>query len=277
MNPQILIQERLKQKLVEAKAKNPRTSVRSFARQIKIPASTVSLVLLGKRKVSKELALKISDVLQFDPMERAKIVSGFEQEQKSRNKVLKAGAISPHDRNKQIEESFKPETLRLSEEKFDLLSEWYYFGILSLVQTEDFKTDAEWIAARLGLDVEIAKTAFERLITMGMITVDPSNGKATRTYKMVRTADGKKNASLRRANQQNLELAKKNLEEGIFENCDFTWINLPVDLRQIEQMKVMIRSFQSDFINTFGLAHGANEVLRVCVQAFPVSTRKGMK
>ena len=275
MNPQLLIQERLKQKLVEAKAKNPRTSVRSFARQMKIPASTVSLVLLGKRNVSKELALKISDVLQFDPMERAKIIAGFEREL-VRSKVLKAGSISPHDRNKKIEENFKPSTLRLSEEKFDLLSEWYYFGILSLVQTDDFKSESEWIGKRLGIEVETAKKAYDQLIALGMLTVDAA-GKTTRTYKVVRTADGKKNTSLRKANQQNLELAKKTLDQGSFETCDFTWVNLPVDLRQIEQMKVMIRSFQSEFINTFGLSQGANEVFRVCVQAFPVSTRKGIK
>ncbi len=269
MNAQEIFQERLRQGLLNARAKNSLVSVRSYAKQIKVPASTVSLILLGKRKVSRKLALKLADVLHLDPGERLRIEADFEKEARAKSRARTDE--SPHERSKRVPELFQNETVRLTEEQFDLLGEWYYFGILSLVQTKDFVPEPTWIASRLGIHPEQAKNAFEKLCSLKLISVDAA-GKAKREFKVIRTSDGKSSASLRAAHFKNLSLFEKALRERPFEACDATFINLPVRIGELDQMKLKIRKFHESFLESFTAPGDADEVIRVCVNLFPVTT-----
>ena len=238
MDAQLLLQERLKQRLVETKSRNSNISIRSFARHLGLPAGTVSLVLLGKRKISLKLAEKLATALQFDPNERALL----QAELKKKSASTSSTQTSTHERSRSLGTTFKPETLRLSDPQFDLLKEWYYFGILSLVQTKNFKLDAQWIAKRLNLLPSTAQAALDQLISLKLIVVE--NGKAKRNYRHVRTSDGSNQAAIKRAHEQNLELAKKAMRIRDYHECDFTSINLPANPQDLPAMKEMIRDFE---------------------------------
>ena len=255
-----LIQGRLRQRLLEAKVKNPKVSVRSFARQMKIPAGTISLVLLGKRKISSKLALKFADALFFDPMERARIEKFYTRAPR----VSKSGGSSI------LAEKLKPENLRLSADQFHVMKDWYYFAILNLIQTEDYQHNPEWIAGRLNLKPEIVKEAIERLERLNLILQD-SDGRIQRQHRHLRTSDDVQSLSARYAHHQNLDMAKVALEERAIDERDFTWLTLPVDFSQMKEMKLMIREFEDQFLQKFGKTKGANEVARMCVQLFPLT------
>ena len=267
MDAQHLLQQRLKQRLVEMKSKNPQTSVRSFARHLKMPAGTISLVLLGKRKISSKLAEKLADALEFDPAERAAIQSSILLEKPLKEKSTPR---STHRRSQELASIHKPDDLRLSSGQFDLLKEWYYFGILSLVQTRTFKNDPAWIAKRLNLLPGTAKNALEQLIQMKLIIID-ADGKAKRNYQLVRTSDGILNSSIRKSHEQSLELAKKALRIRQYDECDFTFLNFPADPNDLPEMKEMIRDFQKKLLEKFAYQPNATEVFRVCMQTFPIT------
>ena len=265
MDAQLLLQERLKQRLVETKSRNSNISIRSFARHLGLPAGTVSLVLLGKRKISLKLAEKLATALQFDPNERALL----QAELKKKSASTSSTQTSTHERSRSLGTTFKPETLRLSDPQFDLLKEWYYFGILSLVQTKNFKLDAQWIAKRLNLLPSTAQAALDQLISLKLIVVE--NGKAKRNYRHVRTSDGSNQAAIKRAHEQNLELAKKAMRIRDYHECDFTSINLPANPQDLPAMKEMIRDFEKAFLEKFAYQAEASEVFRVNIQAFPIT------
>ncbi len=268
MNAQLLIQERLRQRLLEAKLKNSRVSVRSFAKQMKLPAGTVSLVLLGKRKISYKLAQKFADALYFDPIELARLDSEFKAEP-----VLKK---SKQTSSLTTEEKFKPENLRLSADQFHVMKDWYYFGILNLISTQGYEHDANWISSRLGISAQTAADAIERLERLKLISKTKS-GKVVRNHKKLSTTDEIQNLSVRYSHYQNLELAKTALDECALNTRDFTWLTLPISDHRMPEMKLMIRKFQDEFIENFGQEHGANEVARLSVQLFPISKNKKTK
>ena len=275
MNSQKLIQERLKQKLTEAKVKNPRLSVRSFARQMKISPGTMSLVLLGKRNLSLATALKLADILELDAVERLSVKNELERERDVRAKAK--SKTSPHEKNKSLGTTLRPNVYRIPDAQFDVMSEWYYYAILNLVQTDDFCMNPDWIAKRINLNPDVAKGALDALLRMNFITIEPS-GKAKRTFQNIRTGEGNLNLSRRRANRQGLELAMESLDTKEFAEGDFSWMILPVNFKQVEEMKVTLRSYQRDFIDRYGLKTGANEVIRVGMQLFPLTTvRKNSK
>ena len=49
--------------------------------------------------------------------------------------------------------------VQLTLDHFSVISEWYHFAILSLAETQDFKSYPAWIAGRLGISQKDAKAA----------------------------------------------------------------------------------------------------------------------
>lgn len=265
MNAQILIQDRLRQRMLEAKAKNVHVSVRGLAKQLKLPAGTVSLVLLGKRRLSLKLAMRFAEALYFDPMERARLEAAFSKDKKTPRKP-KGASLNLFE----TEEKFKPDALKLSADQFHVMKDWYYFAILNLTYTDGFNNDPEWIASRLNLKVEQVSEAIDRLIRLGLLKTD-IQGKLKRTHKILNTSDQIQNLSLRYSHYQNLELAKISLDQNELNERDFTWLTVPVDFTRMSEMKIMIREFQDQFLEKFGEEKRANEVVRVAVQLFPLT------
>lgn len=261
MKAQQLIQERLRQRLLEIKLKNPSVSVRGFAKQLKLPAGTVSLVLLGKRKISQKLATKFAQALYFDPIEMARVQDEYASIKEARKKTPQPR--KPADK-------LKPENLRLSADQFHVMKDWYYFAILNLISTDDYQHDADWIASRIAIKPEIAKEALERLERLKLVTRTAS-GTIKRQHQKLNTTDEVQNLSLRYSHYQNLELAKTALDERALDERDFTWLTMPVDFKRMNEMKLMIRKFGDQFLEKFGQEKGANEVARMCVQLFPLT------
>ena len=68
-------QDILRIKFDEFLAKNPGLSLRAFAKKIALSPSTVSEVLSGKRRLSRDNALKVAKNLMFTPEEEEAFVA----------------------------------------------------------------------------------------------------------------------------------------------------------------------------------------------------------
>ena len=65
-------------------------------------------------------------------------------------RILEGLGENPEQIHKFIEKSNPTSEFDdISLDQFQVISEWYYFAILSLAETEDFKPDAKWISKRL--------------------------------------------------------------------------------------------------------------------------------
>lgn len=73
MNPQSEIQIILRQRFSEIKSRNPRFSVRAFARQLGLQASATNEIMKGQRNISQAFAEKILDRLNLNTEERISI------------------------------------------------------------------------------------------------------------------------------------------------------------------------------------------------------------
>lgn len=58
--------EWLANKMAEDKARNPRRSMRAFARKLEISPSTLSEILSGKRSITSKMARRIAEKLELD-------------------------------------------------------------------------------------------------------------------------------------------------------------------------------------------------------------------
>jgi uncharacterized protein (TIGR02147 family) len=254
-----VIQTILHRKLAEIRKKNPQYSTRAYAKKLGMSSGALTEILNGTRTVSKKIAERISIKLTLDPMERSNVMKDY---------ITAA--------NKKRVSKEQVEYLKLSMDQFAMMSEWYYFAILSMMQTRGFESSVEFVAERLGLSVPVVEKAIERMNRLGMITIS-EDGTWTRSKGGHRTTDDLANVSIQKNHFQTLELAKKALEEKAVEERDFTSLTLPLDYEDLPEAKQMIRKFQNDLFERFNGAKQSQEVFRVAMQLFPLTKKSEVK
>ncbi len=242
---QIAIQRKLNDSFSLAKKKNPSFSLRAFAKKLSTTHSALSEILKGKRTVSKKMALRLIEGLELNSKERQALLELFPGSQ------------------------FTADYVTLSEDEFDLTSEWYYFAILSLCETSDFKADPKWIARRLNIKLNESQVALRRLLRLKLLQ-KTSEGKYQRGSMAYITSDEVQNELLKKAHHQNLELAKNSLKNDSLEIRDFTTVTMAIDPLKLPIAKKMIREFH-DKLCLYLETPPKAEVYQLCMQLFPLT------
>jgi uncharacterized protein (TIGR02147 family) len=259
MNEQVALQNKLNQRFAELKRKNASYSIRALAKRIGLNSGALSSILNGKRNVSPTLARRICENLGLDPQERMEILDLFP---KKRAYSKPTQAANPDGSTSAY--------VQLSAAQFRVVAEWQHFGILVLMRTRGFKSEAEWIARRLGLTVPKTEKAISRLISVGLLeqTEDGCLKRATHKF---RTSDDVVDLSVRRSHEENMDLAKEALHKNQVTERDFTHISLAIHPKNLSMAKELIRKFEDEFAKLVE-SEDATEVYRLSMQFFPLTT-----
>jgi hypothetical protein len=252
MDAQVALQNVLRSQLAEIQRKNPRYSLRSYASKVGVHVGALSSILNGKRNVSRSLAERILQRLMLDPQERSEVLRLFPKKRVLGEVVL------------------EPRFLELSASQFKIAAEWEHFAVLSLVKCEDARADAAWIADRLRLTEARARQVVERLIDLGLLTLDSSTGKLSRSKKSYRTSDDVASIAMKKHHDQTLELAKESIYRDPVSERDLTTTTMAIDPRKISTAKELIRKFHDDLSDLLESGR-RTEVYRLSVQLFPLS------
>ena len=254
MKTEASLQKVLHERLNELRTKNPQYSTRAFAKKLGISSGAMSEILNGTRVVSRKIATRFCDRLLLDPVERSQVLGEFPESKKT----LRANPEVLH-------------YLKLSMDQFKMMSEWYYFAILSLMQTADFVADIAWVAQRLGLTKTTATQAVDRLCRLNVIKIE-ADGRWTRSSSGHRTTDDFANLSIQKAHTETLEMSLKALENRPVEERDFTSLTLPLDYEDLPEAKQMIRKFYDEFYQRFNNTKKPKETERTLRWSFPPSS-----
>lgn len=252
MNGQQTIQRILHENFLKRRERNSAFSLRAFAKQLNISAASLSEILNGKRSVSEEFAIRIAEKLCIDPKETHQLIESFGNGKQKRKK------------NKAIDNY-----LQLEADKHNIISEWYHFAILSLVETYNFNPDPKNVASRLGISIREATQAIDRLLRLDMLAKN-SEGGIVSTGKQFITSDNVANVSLRKCHYNNLDLARHSLDQDDVTQRDFTSITMAIDSKRLPEAKKRVREFLNE-ISQFLEVGKRNEVYKLCVQLFPLT------
>lgn len=175
----------LREILVEKQKKNPRFSLRAFAKVLGIQPSFLSLVLNGKRDFSEETVGLIIEKLNLDPsaarelsllVRLEKVKSAHQRDQLLQDlKVLRPDLAEIRD---------------LSVDQFKMIADWYHLPLQVLIDLEDFSWSEENAAKTIGINVHEVKLALERLAALELIEWTPgARPKALGGSRMVQTPE----------------------------------------------------------------------------------------
>jgi uncharacterized protein (TIGR02147 family) len=242
--------------------KNPQYSQRSFARQIGISHTLLSLLLNGHRAPSLGMIEKLSQKLTFPPDKTAALLEsrGF-----PKNKAAKKPSKTTTDAIARYR--------KVSLDEFALLSEWQHYAILSLLEIADTEFEAHFIAKRLGIGLALAKISMQRLVDLKIVYFDEKLNCWKQKDGPIIVENTVSTVSTRQFQRQLLDKSVESLENDPIEIRDHSSMTFSMHPKHVPYALKRIRDFRRELtreLETFG---EAQEVYNLTVQLFPTSRR----
>jgi uncharacterized protein (TIGR02147 family) len=231
---------------------NPRYSLRAFAKALELSPSGLSLILSGRRGLSKTLAKNLSEKLGLDP---------------SKSRDFIQSAVKRRSSEFQAETSSR----QLELDQFATIAEWYHFAILSLIETQGFVPDRQLIASRLGISIAEVRSAVERLQRLGIL--DTSQTKWRQVGLPIFVGNDKSTSATRSHQRQVLDKAAHSLENHPMEIRELNSVTLAVNPKHLPIARKEIKEFLLKLMNKLESKGDPTEVYSLSVQFFPVSKK----
>lgn len=263
-DPQITIQNFLRDRFFDLQIKNPQYSLRAFSQKVGLSPSAVSELIRGRRRISQKIAERIAERLLLDPHETELLLKDFRGKTRT-----PTNEITPGQRVD------KPDHLKLTADQFHLISDWKHFAILSLLETKKHESSPQWIANRLGSTASKVSACLTRLARLKLIAQTPA-GIWKRTATRLHTSDEIESASLQKAHIADMEIAKRALLDLPLELRDFTSISCPADPSVMPKVKAAIRRFREEMTEILRESP-ATEVYQMSVYVYPLTQIKSPK
>lgn len=237
-------------------------SLRGLARLAGMSPSHLSRTLSGQKKLSAASAHKLSVALNQTPEESDRLLSLIELE-KTEDSHLRTKILKRMSRNSIA----TPSTVSL--DVFRVIADWYYFALVALAGTRNFKGDSYWIARRLRIKPFEAKVALERLISLGLIK------RAGKSFEPVNdadisTTDDLSSAAIKENHSQHLSMAQRAMHEVPIELREFNNLTIAMNMADVPRAKKMIREFLDRFDHEFK-RQPADEIFQMNLQFYLLS------
>jgi len=251
--------------LAERSRTNPRYSLRSFARQMGVQPSLLSLILSGKRKLTEETAERLSERLALGKAEsnyfRLLVQLDRAKSPALRSRVLEA-IREIHPRRSDFHE--------LGVDQFKLISEWHHFALLILMAVRRFEWTTHGAAQALGLQPYEVDAAVQRMARLGLVKFN--HGRPEKLPGAIQVSSEHQSEALRKYHAQMFERAARALETQAPAERYTGTENIVLDEEQLPEAR---KIFNECFDRIIELAKSRKErksnVYHVGIQAFRLS------
>jgi uncharacterized protein (TIGR02147 family) len=243
----------LQEELIRRCKRNPRFSLRAFARALDVEASALSKILNGKRALTRRMLHRMSEQLGLGPDQ----VSEFER--------ILPNTRSGTRRAQRTEGDFR----QVSVDVFNAISDWYHYAILELLTVRGFQPNAQWIARAVGISVSETNFAIERLERLGLLEQLPDG--SWRAGQMTTTGSNYTAAAFRKLQKQILLQASDAVDSVPLELRDQSSMTMAVRLDRLPQAKDKIRAFRRELCAFLQEGGTHDEVYQLTISLFPAS------
>lgn len=248
------------------KSKRSSYSLRQFAKKIHIQTPALSEILSGKRKLTSRAAKNILNGLSIPENEIIDLVSPIEKDESNakskKKKIFNTAKI--------LNENLSLSRKELLQEEFKIISDWWYFAILSLSELKGTLYNAKWIAQRIGITETQASNALDTLLKMNMIKKNHNFLESTGSF--FETTAQIADEAVQKNHQQGLKLAEKSLLQDPVDLREFDAVTLSINSERMAEAKELIYSFRNQICKL--LSEGSKtDVYRLQVQLFPIISR----
>jgi uncharacterized protein (TIGR02147 family) len=257
----------LHQEFLRRQAKNKSYSRRAFARDLGISPGFLSQLFSGQKNLSADKASIILDHVDWSKSKKSTFLN-----------LVRLSAAKEESLKEKIKGDLSGQRQSLVDYKevkldvFRVISNWYYHGFIALIKTDNFRSDINWIAKRLGLKVERIKEVIEVLKNLQLIRNNA--GKWEPQYEMIRTHRVPSGA-IREHHRQFLEKAIVALRNQASDEIDFSGSTIAIDKKKLPLAQKLIKEFREQIAEVLADPDHTDEVYRLSVQLFRISEPVG--
>jgi len=228
----------LHQEFISRVTRNPRYSLRAFARDLEVSHAFLSMVLHGKKRIASPRLLQFGQHLGWNTALTLRLIHDGEKNHLSGK--LKAIPQSLSRRKK-----MPRQRLVLELERFRVLSEWHHLAILDLLAVKGFRPDETWIGRVLGVSRRKVQIAVRRLERLGLLEKGKFGWRKTTAHLVVPGI--KPYHPLRRLHRSLIEKADRYLAEvgaKDYQRYDCSGAILAIDCSRLPEAKRRIARFR---------------------------------
>ena len=226
--------------------KNPKYSLRAFAKSLGIEASPLSAMLRGKRPISAQMRRRLGLALGMDLEE-------VEQLQSNRKSVP---------------------LQQLALDAYAVIADWYHYAILELIKVEGFKGDLDYIAKALNISRTEAHIAVERLKRLDLLETDDKWIDTSADGLLSNINDDLTSHAHKKLQKQILEMSIKALEELPTQVRNHTSMTMAINPEDLPEAKRRIQDFRRELCAFFESNKKPTQVYHLGVSLYPVSKEK---
>lgn len=228
--------------------KNPKYSLRAFARLLKTDPSTLSQFLSGKRNASTKIILKMCSALGASPDVQEKLVG-----KKSKN-------FDSHDNY-----------VEMAMDVFHSMSDWYHIAILELASSENFNPSSAIIAKQLGITATEAFAAIERLKRLELL-VEVKGRLQKSDLNLTNFSPGITSSAHKSLQRQFLTKALDAVDNCPQEEKDITAITMCINQDNLPEARKLITEFRRK-MSAFLEDGKQTRVYNLAIQLYPISNK----
>lgn len=243
----------LQDELVARCKKNPRYSLRAFAKSLGIYHATLSALIAGRRPLTKKAIKNLAPKILKDS-EHIRNFIEFEE-------------------GPETEYNLKETYRELTIDTFLASSEWYHDAILELVHIKGFNPTPKWIAKRLGITTHEANDAVERLIRLERLKIMSSGKWIDISRDSTAIIDSNfTSLAAKKYQMKMLELSKDAVENIDISLRNNTSMTMAIRIQDLEEIKRKIKFFRRS-LTKFAQRSGVipDEVYSLVISFFPNS------
>jgi uncharacterized protein (TIGR02147 family) len=264
----------LEDELGRRQSKNPRYSLRAFARDLSISPSLLCSVFSKQHGLSEAKAQDIAKILKLPtPTKKlflASVLSLHARSEKTRKN-------SSSRLNKLASVALRAKQIEL--DAFEVISDWYHLALLEYLTDKKNPTDSKELANKFGLKTSEVNSAIERLLNLGLlqkvglhfVPVDKNNS----------TPDDIPSVAIRSYHRQILGKAMQAVDEQGVHEREFSSVTLRFQKHKIARAQELIRDFQQRFSEEFKVegspsreSDSESDIMCLAVQFFSLLARQ---
>lgn len=259
----------LQDRFDERKAARPAYSLRAFARDLGYGAPQLSRVINGKQHLSLANARSIADRLFDSERERELFVAQVEYESAGTDKARET-AQSKLERVRGRE--FGDETVLLKQEDFLVISDWYHFPIMYLLNLRNAPKSISGIAKYLGIGQAETGQAIERLERLGLIRKQGAGW--VQTHARLHVPSGKASGAVRKFHRSMISKALDAVDGQDVEQRYLSARTIFIAPKELPKLRALVDDFLARVSVVAGESENESKLYQVNVQMFDLDARK---
>jgi uncharacterized protein (TIGR02147 family) len=243
----------LKQALRHRVERRPLYSQRAFARDLGLSPSSLGDYLKGNMRLSPARVMQVSKKIGLTAEQTQHWIDLLEEKF---SKTVEKKNIA----QLRVKSRLQAQNHSLSVDQFKVISEWFHFAFLELIDMNRKKySDTKTAAAALGLPVKTLKVAIKRLLDLGFLSVDDDGYFSVDPS--TRLGDSIPSEAIRQYHSEILKKASKAIDTQDMSRRFNSSTIVALPKKDVERIMIDLKTLAVQYLNPYAANEGQRDSL----------------